>query len=230
MYPFLLNRFLDSCSLSNRATGIQKSESNWIESLFQQYPFLRTIIGTESYPVLIPSDPALSDYAFSEMLAPYETEQKICGGNQTFKYILGELVDNVYEHSSFSVAVLSTIKNIDNEYFEICLFDNGISIPRSFEKVQMKFTQDSEAIVEAINGLSSKPSLERGTGLRTTVDILLNGLQGKIIFVSRMGAFYVDSVQRTRYNLIAKQNLNGTFINIRVPYPSEALNLYNYVY
>ncbi len=176
--------------------------------------------------IKIPRKPTPNMNIFRRVHGLQETDEKtICGGENSFMYLVSELVDNIYQHSNFSYASMMAQKN--QTRLSLCFFDNGITIPKSFEKNGMIF-QDSEAIVCAVNGLSSKPGIERGFGLGTSVKIL-NALNSQIFIASGLGAIFLHGQRHIRYNLIPKQELKGTLIALRIPYPTQEIDIYQYI-
>lgn len=65
------------------------------------------------------------------------------------KYILGEMVDNITEHSEsvrgYIFAQFYPLKG----YIDICIADQGITLKGSFDKVGMKYSGDVEAMSAA---------------------------------------------------------------------------------
>jgi len=146
------------------------------------------------------------------------------GGENAFKYLVEELVDNIYQHSNFTNALVMAQKYDKKHFVEICFFDDGISIPGNFERRGMKF-EDEEAIAEAVNGLSTK-SQERGHGLNSNLKIFTKGLNGEMLIVSRGGAIFVNKNVQKLYKLREIYKLSGTLISIRVPYPTPKIDIY----
>lgn len=70
----------------------------------------------------------------------------------SIKYILGELADNMDEHSNFTFASLMAQYYPKKEHLDIAVLDNGITIPFNFEKNNISFNKDSEALKKAISG------------------------------------------------------------------------------
>lgn len=94
----------------------------------------------------------------------------------TMKFIFYELTGNIYDHSKFSEACISG-KSSDGNY-DFIVKDNGISISDSFKNANYSFKNDCDALIKAVNGLSTKNDLgyiERGTGLNNTTNIVVNG-------------------------------------------------------
>ncbi len=149
------------------------------------------------------------------------------GGETVFKYLISELVDNIYEHSQFSQAFVIAQRYSQHGFVEICFFDDGITIPGSYKK-QGKIFKDHEAIVAAVNGESTK-SKERGFGLSTNLAILTKGLKGEIFIVSGSGAIYAKKGQQKLYKLQTPHILQGTLVSVRIPYPASKVDIYGFL-
>ena len=83
------------------------------------------------------------------------------------KFIFHELIANIYDHSQFKNAYVMG-KN-DNDYYEFSFLDDGITIPQSLKKLNYPLKNNCDAIIKAINGLSSKNEfgyIERGTRIK----------------------------------------------------------------
>lgn len=155
-----------------------------------------------------------------------------CGGENTFKLLIGELLDNIYQHSEFTTAFIMGEKDLEKSFIELCFFDNGISIPGSYSKQGLKFSHP-EAIVEATRGLSTKGE-ERGRGLPYSVSVVTEGLNGEIMIASGKGAFYKSLNQSPRgacltYEFATDFTLKGTLVSIRIPFSSKIIDYERFV-
>ena len=102
-------------------------------------------------------------------------------------YILGELTDNIEQHSNYSNAYIFLRQNINENMVEMLIFDDGLTIPFVFEKNNKKFSKDSEAIKMALEGTTTKrEAILRGFGLRTSKEIV-KALRGSMKIISRRG-------------------------------------------
>lgn len=182
-----------------------------------------------SDPHIIEIPPNVSASVASFQIVSNRTNANDFGGSNAFVYVLAELTDNVYEHSHFSRGSIMTGSYYDRGYCDFSIFDNGISIMKSFSNEGMRFKQDSEAIVCAINGLSSKKDLDRGHGLGSTIRIFLEALRGQVFIVSGSGAVFLQGTSHIRYDITTQNVLDGTLITMRAPYPSEPVDIYRYV-
>ncbi|MEK6903021.1 MAG: hypothetical protein AABW64_00045 [Nanoarchaeota archaeon] len=152
---------------------------------------------------------------------------KNLGGIQVFGYFLGEMVDNVYDHSQFHHAYVFAQTYPKKKFSEIALIDDGISIRGSYAKAGHAFT-DVEALLKAMEGLSAKDQ-ERGFGLRTNVRLFTEGLKGEFLIVSGNAALYVLKGEKKVFKLQNEQAYQGTFISVRLPYPAHEVNIYDFI-
>lgn len=154
-------------------------------------------------------------------------ERSAFGGDMAFKYVVSELVDNIYEHSKFKIAFVMAQRYPKMGYVELAFIDDGITIHGSYKQHGKQF-KPWQAIIEALNGLSTK-SEERGWGLQTSTAIFREGLNGQILIVSGAGAVYLDRSKTMQYRLSKNQRMKGTLISVRVPYPSPNVDIYKYI-
>lgn len=164
---------------------------------------------------------------------------KSYGGANAFNFILTELIDNIYEHSEFNNACVLAQCYPNKRFAEISVFDDGISIPRSFENWGISFKSDSDAIYKAINGFSTKDD-GRGRGLSSTIDMYVNGGGAEVLGVSRNGILYKKKSEPAKlYNTELMNTTNyilnseyipfeGTLFSVRLPYPSPNINAHYY--
>lgn len=102
-------------------------------------------------------------------------------------------------------------------FIEICFLDDGVSIPQNFETHGYNFEYDSEAIIQAINGRSTKVQCfggpERGYGLNNILNIFVEGGKGELLVVSRKGVFYKS--QDAKIYELGKE-FQGTLVSLRI--------------
>ena len=151
------------------------------------------------------------------------------GGINAFKYLVGELVTNIYEHSQFRHAYVMAQRYPCKGFVEICFFDDGNTIPGSLSSAGLNFSSDVESISMAVNGLSSKKTEGRGYGLQSNVRICSEGLKANICLVSRSGVLHIDENGPKVYNLRDEYKLPGTIISIRLPYPAKEVDISEYL-
>ncbi len=152
---------------------------------------------------------------------------KNLGGLMAFGYFLGEMIDNVYDHSQFAHAYVFAQMYPKMKFSEIALIDDGISIQGSYRKAGYVFN-DAEALLKAIEGVSAKDK-ERGFGLRTNVRLFTEGLKGEFLVVSGGAALYVDQTNKKVFKLEPSQSLQGTLVCVRLSYPAKEVNIYDFI-
>ena len=143
-------------------------------------------------------------------------------------YIIGELSDNIDQHSQYSNAYLFLKCNESDKELEIIIFDDGETIPKIFEKNNVKFAQDSLVIKMALEGKTTKKEdIKRGFGLRTTRAIVTS-LDGKMKIISRKGMLSVGK-SNVSIDDFSKAQLDGTLVYIKFQAPEKDLNIYPYL-
>jgi len=160
-----------------------------------------------------------------------QTEDKIPSTfGSSIQYILGELSDNIIEHSKFKNASLMAQYYPQKDYIDIGILDDGLSIPVVFEKNKIKFPRDSKAILMAFEGTTTKqeePS--RGFGLRSTKEIVKKALKGEMHIISRKGVIIINKDTEEKEHDLEENELNGTLLYMRLNTPRKHLNIYPYL-
>ena len=224
MHPKLLQEYSEFCDI--REQILKKQRSIGFEDILDFYPVkllpLCDLLNTKDenlkvFPhliwpvVIIPQEKEEADNAFQKLSRLHHNDQNACGGGQAFKYIISELIDNVYQHSRFTRAYAMVNKDSSEGFIDLCILDNGITIPKNIFGYGLIFEKEFESIIEVINGLSTKPEAGRGMGLGSTIRILLDGLRSEVFLVSSLGGLYLDKTRRISYSLTQKMRLDGYF-------------------
>ena len=158
----------------------------------------------------------------------FENGEK-CGGQNAFKTLIGELVDNVKEHSGFSKAYVEGQIYKKKGFTELCILDNGKSIPGSFKEHGKPFDNDANAIVQAIKGVTTKENDERGTGLGFVSNLITAGLCGEAFISSGSGFIYL---RRENEGLIFNDPRiyhQGTIVGLRMPYIAKKVDITEFI-
>lgn len=166
-----------------------------------------------------------------EPLYKYQNNGRYCGGENAFKYLIGELFGNIYEHSCFRHAFVMAQRYPSKRFTEICIFDDGITIPGSFKKSGKPINPDVDAIKSALQGATTKPG-ERGFGLGTCAAIATEALKGELVVVSGMGIVYFShGTEPALFDLSSSRSLHlhGTLIGLRIPVNEQNVNIMKYV-
>ncbi|OPY34579.1 MAG: hypothetical protein A4E32_00309 [Methanomassiliicoccales archaeon PtaU1.Bin124] len=201
--------------------------ASYIENMLKSGLGYKPSICSYVPPIPLPDDESKLDPVLAEVYR-LNNDGKEYGGQNAFKYLIGELVANIYEHSKFNHAFIMAQKYQKKGFVDISIFDDGITIPGSLSIAGMIFNKDVEFIGEAINGLSSKKLKERGYGLHTNVRICTEGLGANMMIASRQGLLNIEGKEQKGYILKDEYKLSGTSISIRIPYPAKEVDIYAY--
>jgi len=110
-------------------------------------------------------------------------------------FIIGELYDNIKEHSHSFDVYLDLEKN---EEIYLGVFDNGITIFNRYKEVGIEGKDYKEAIEKALEGVSAKSIEERGYGLRTIKKIIKN-VNGRICVFSGEAYGVIDNQEKVDF-------------------------------
>lgn len=144
------------------------------------------------------------------------------GSYFALRHIISELANNVYDHAKIENKQLQSYifskLNIDDEKLDVCIIDDGLSIPGLFEECGVDFDDDCHAIEKAIGTFStvSDNSYERGNGLRTIVSLIAEGNNGEFLIVSRNGSLHIRGDDYTYYLFDDEHTFNGTLVAVRL--------------
>ncbi len=112
---------------------------------------------------------------------------------------------------------------------EVCIIDNGISIPKSFDIKKYNIPNDTEALKKAIEGLSTKSDVERGFGLRTSLNLLSEGLNASCLIVSGSAGLIAKKNRMAFYSMEELNRFDGTLISTRIPDKLKKVDIYDYI-
>lgn len=130
-------------------------------------------------------------------------------------YLISELTDNIVDHSKSSKGWLSFQYYRRERFLDLAIADTGIGLLNSYkeykgEKDFSSINTHIEALDNVIKGNSTK-SEERGYGVHTSREMIIDGLGGTFVMISG-DAIIVN------YNLFDfKCIFEGTLIFLRIP-------------
>ncbi|MBT0813100.1 ATP-binding protein [Litoribacter ruber] len=139
-------------------------------------------------------------------------------------YLLSELTDNIVDHSGHDFGWISFQYYPSKGFLDISLADSGIGVLNSYlaysgEKDYSHVATHLDAIETMIRGGSTKSLKERGFGVHTSREMLVDGLNGTFVFLSgngllinyRLVDFGVASQGALAFLRVPVVNLNETF-------------------
>jgi anti-sigma regulatory factor (Ser/Thr protein kinase) len=149
------------------------------------------------------------------------------------KYLIEENVDNIVEHSDSKRGYIFGQSYPTKNYLDICIADNGITLLGSYLKMEgNKFIDHLSAMKAANSGISTKnlPDAEnRGYGIRTSKNMLVNGLSGNFVMLSG-NALYLSSRGIDQFSALPEiATWQGTIVAMRIPYMNMSFNYINFV-
>ena len=149
------------------------------------------------------------------------------------KYMIGEIVDNITEHSHSERGYIFAQAYPTKKYLDICIADSGITLLGSYQKNnEEEIASDLEAIQAANRGISTKnlPNAEnRGYGIITSRRMLTDGLNGQYIMISGSAMYARDRNLDQFIVLPDKIYWKGTIIALRIPYINRKFQYINYI-
>ncbi|HVI48145.1 MAG TPA: hypothetical protein VM802_24975 [Chitinophaga sp.] len=137
-------------------------------------------------------------------------------------YLIDEAVNNIVDHSREARGYIMAQYYSANGYLDVCIADCGISILGSYQiNNNTSITTDRDAIKKASIGVSTKnlPDAEnRGFGISTSRNMLINGLRGKYSLLSG-SAILIETLTNSGIGVIPN-NLSwlGTIVTLRIPF------------
>lgn len=149
------------------------------------------------------------------------------------KYMIDETLDNITEHSESDRGYIFAQAYPRKGFLDVCIADRGVTLLGSYKRLPgNEIESDSEAIKAANRGLSSKnlPEAEnRGFGIKTSKQMLINGLGGQYLMMSG-SSLYVKSLNLDSfYSMPNGLRWNGTIVALRIPYNVPTFNYINYI-
>lgn len=156
---------------------------------------------------------------------------KLCNfsNENIFKFIITELIDNIFDHAhSNNAYVIGCCKK---GYFDVIIVDNGITIPHSLELHDFTFKNDGYAILNAIDGNSTKNNLgyyERGFGLNNSFSLMTQGGDNSILLASRNGIIFSKKDKIYKIDN-SNKSIDGTIIGLRFDLNFSFKNLYDII-
>lgn len=146
------------------------------------------------------------------------------------EYPFSEIIDNVDTHSQCDFGSLLVQNYPGKEFLDLCIADDGISIPGSYREFDIDIESDEDALRKALeDGISTRPDsgMDRGYGLRTTSDMICSGLDGTV-FLSSQSASLIQYPDTT-YSSDNDYKWDGTVFAARVYTPDDDFNYLDYI-
>lgn len=135
-------------------------------------------------------------------------------------YFISELVNNTVDHSGEDFSLIFVQHFPKKGYIDLCIVDRGKSILGSYlDHDNSLAINAAQAIEKALSGDSTKqrPNGERGYGIRTSKNMLTNGLMGSFFLWSGRGIIITASSNDRLIYLPEEFSWDGTYVFLRIP-------------
>lgn len=226
------NRYLDAIHFGDRGLIPEQMEDWAFQDLLLQYSN-KTYMPIISFPVHIRyNDKRNVILSVIERLLINQLglQPNIAYG---LKYLIGESVDNIIEHSDSERGYIFSQFYPQKKYLDICIADNGITLLGSYRKIgNDEYTNHLIAMQAANRGISTKnlPDAEnRGYGIKTSKKMLVDGLSGNYVMLSG-NALYLKSRTVDQFASLPEiATWQGTITAMRIPYMNKEFNYINFV-
>lgn len=154
--------------------------------------------------------------------------------NNTFGLLLGEVFDNIEEHSCAENVYLFGQYWSKNNSCEICVLDDGQGIYKSLIKAGRNVKDSEDALRKILEtGLSAKTEFgitKRATGIKNIRSAIVNKeINGEFIIMSGDSIFLDSALRGEKFIKLTKYFWEGTIVILRLNRPMSSYNLYNYV-
>ncbi len=147
------------------------------------------------------------------------------------RYVVDEITDNIIEHANSELGYLSA--KWTNDRLELCIGDRGKTIYGSYVDNGISGIEDDGiALQAAMQGVSTKnlPNAEnRGYGLSTSRDLLINGLEGSFSVCSGQ-AIQIRNGDKDNYIFLPNELIfPGTITYCTMCFPRKNFSIYNHI-
>lgn len=154
----------------------------------------------------------------------YRSLTQPMGFKDLFMYTIGEIVDNISQHSASHFGWMFAQYYPYKEYLDLVILDSGKGVKQSYLDIGVnKFSSDKQAISAAIKGESTKPETGRGMGLQTTIRLLTDLVDGDFVLISGNAKYQNKKVDEF------DGSFSGTIVALRIPNIRHAINIYDYL-
>ena len=208
-----------------------KMRASMFSAVLQGYKG-KTYVPVVSFPAIAESDQkdvilsAVEDVIISQLCITSNIAQGL-------KYVISETIDNITEHSQSERGYIFAQAYPTKGFLDICIADTGITLLGSYKAAGIvDYESDIEAIQAANRRISAKnlPNAEnRGFGIYTTKQMLINGLGGQYMILSGEALYMKGPAFDEFLALPSGVRFEGTIVALRIPYQNKLFNYLNYI-
>jgi len=233
--PFFITPVTAFIKSSDKQYEISKPSKKPIASYLDTIRFPQCIEGAQlgaGYKTYLPlfqfqKDRADYDGRVSDILNNMISVYELKENKNIIIFFLTELLANIREHSNSNYNFIYCQKYSNS--IAISIVDRGISIPGNYEASEITFAGDHNALKKAAEGISTKGSDERGTGIPYTIKCVCKGLKGSVLFFSRGGGFFKEGNNDPSLIDLKHLSFQGTIMNIIFDIPKKEIDMFKYI-
>lgn len=154
--------------------------------------------------------------------------------DNTFGFVLGEMIDNIEEHSNARNIYLLAQYRVKSNSCEVCILDDGDGLLGSLKNAGRDVQDSQEALRKILEtGLSAKTEygdIKRGTGIKyTRLAITNKEINGEFMLMSGNAAFLHTAADGEIFINFKDYSWQGTIVMMKLNKPVSTFNLYHYV-
>lgn len=166
------------------------------------------------------------DSSFSEII--YKATSSIKGSHEAIVYPIIELINNIFEHSKKDYGWVFAQVYPKKKFLDLCIVDTGRGLKSGYKEEQNIDITDMEAINKTLEGYSTKPSKERGYGVKTSKQIICKALNGSFVIISGNAALISNQTENNTINF-PLFNWQGVILSYRIGFPSGPVDIYPFL-
>ncbi|MFA6485841.1 MAG: hypothetical protein WCT40_00540 [Candidatus Magasanikbacteria bacterium] len=163
---------------------------------------------------------------FSMMV--YSVLGSVAGAQNAVHYPITELVTNIFDHSKQDKGFIFGQFYPKKNYLDICIVDCGRGLAKTYEEEKGLKLSDADSIVEVLKGHSTKPSVERGYGVRTSKKVVCECLGGEFVLLSGSSALVASGKDQKIVDLPGFY-WQGVVVAYRIPKPLGPVDISPYL-
>ena len=158
----------------------------------------------------------------------YSVLGSVQGAQNAVHYPITELVTNIFDHSKESKGFIFGQFYPKKNYLDICIADCGRGLSNTYKEEKGLELSDADSIIEVLKGHSTKPSVERGYGVRTSKKVVCECLGGEFVLLSGSSAL-IASGQNQKIVDLPNFYWQGVVIAYRIPKPNSSIDISPYL-
>lgn len=142
---------------------------------------------------------------------------------EAVSYLISEMTDNITDHSGEQHGWLFAQFYPAAGFIDICIADTGRAFLGSYQEKNMAgVSTHAQAIQKALQGISTKGK-ERGFGIPTVRDMIMNGMHGTFVILSGNALLVNDQFTEL------PETWNGSLLALRIPQHIKGFDFYKYI-